>query len=188
MGRTAKFADFALQYLKDIAAGQGSESPATVDKETSILGRWVQHLGHLRLNQIERVNVDEFIKPRRKGVDEDGNPMATRLAPDSKWLFPSLQRGEEDIRTKSFRESLDMVRGKAGMPNFGFHDLRNHFIRMCFMSGIDFMTIAAWVGHKDGGVLIGKVYGHLSNEHAQAQAARMNFGSTVVPLPQAATV
>jgi len=45
------------------------------------------------------------------------------------------------------------------------------------MSGIDFMTIARWVGHKDGGILIGKVYGHLSNEHAQAQAARMNFGS-----------
>jgi hypothetical protein len=44
------------------------------------------------------------------------------------------------------------------------------------MSGIDFMTIARWVGHKDGGILIGKVYGHLSNEHAQLQAARMNFG------------
>jgi len=43
------------------------------------------------------------------------------------------------------------------------------------MSGIDYMTIARWVGHKDGGVLIGKVYGHLNNEHTQAQAARLNF-------------
>ncbi len=43
------------------------------------------------------------------------------------------------------------------------------------MSGIDFMTIAAWVGHKDGGVLIGKVYGHLANEHRKAMAGRMNF-------------
>jgi hypothetical protein len=55
------------------------------------------------------------------------------------------------------------------------------------MSGIDFMTIARWVGHKDGGTLIGKVCGHLSNEHAQAQAARMNFGPAIVPLPAAAT-
>lgn len=54
-----------------------------------------------------------------------------------------------------------MVRGKAGMPNFWFRDLRHHFISMCVMSGIDFMTIAGWVGHKDGGVLIGRVYGHL---------------------------
>jgi hypothetical protein len=51
---------------------------------------------------------------------------------------------------------------------------------MCVMSGIDFMTIAKWVGHQDGGVLIGKVYGHLSNEHAQRQAQRVNFGPVVL--------
>jgi hypothetical protein len=28
--------------------------------------------------------------------------------------------------------------------------------------------------------LIGKVYGHLSNEHAQRQAQRVNFGPVVV--------
>lgn len=55
------------------------------------------------------------------------------------------------------------------------------------MSGINYMTIARWVGHKDGGVLIGKVYGHLSNEHAQAQAARLNFGPTVAILPMTKT-
>jgi hypothetical protein len=43
------------------------------------------------------------------------------------------------------------------------------------MSGIDFMTIAAWVGHKDGGVLIGKVYGHLANEHRKAMADKLKF-------------
>lgn len=48
------------------------------------------------------------------------------------------------------------------------------------MSGIDFMTIAKWVGHQDGGILIGKVYGHLSNEHAQRQAQRVNFGPVVL--------
>jgi hypothetical protein len=38
------------------------------------------------------------------------------------------------------------------------------------------------VGHQDGGILIGKVYGHLSNEHAQRQAQRVNFGAVVVDL------
>jgi integrase len=73
------------------------------------------------------------------------------------------------------------------LQRFGFHDCRHHFISYAVMSGIDFMTIARWVGHKDGGILIGKVYGHLSNEHAQAQAARMNFGPAIVTLPQTAT-
>ena len=43
------------------------------------------------------------------------------------------------------------------------------------MSGIDFMTIARWVGHSDGGVLIGKVHGHLSDAHAKRQAGRIAF-------------
>ena len=73
------------------------------------------------------------------------------------------------------------------LQKFGFHDCRHHFISYAVMSGIDFMTIARWVGHKDGGILIGKVYGHLSNEHAQAQAARMNFGPAIVTQPQSAT-
>lgn len=51
---------------------------------------------------------------------------------------------------------------------------------MCVMAGIDYMTIAAWVGHKDGGVLIGKVYGHLANEHRQAMAAKLNFEPTLL--------
>src|SRR5207245_11788445 len=106
--------------------------------------------------------------------------MAGWLAPDSIWLFPSPQRGDEDKPAKTFRESLEFVRKRAGLPHFGFHDLRHHFISMCVMSGIDFMTIAAWVGHKDGGILIGKVYGHLANEHRKAMADRLNFGPAVL--------
>jgi integrase len=342
LGRTKKFADYVKTYLEDIAAGEGAKAPATVGKETSILARWVDHIGQLRLNQIKRVHVDSFIKARRKEVDKDKNPkvsnrtinldvialrcvlkdamnagliqrlpmegmktldeaetkrplftsamldtlcesafatkkdgenkeipltknaqqfvdylrlmaysgarrnealgiawddvdtergqlhlrrqvtsrvdkeknpagieplkngeertvdfnaklrahledMDTRKAPDSDWLFPSPQRGEKDLPAKSFRESLELVKTKAGMPHFGFHDLRHHFISMCVMSGIDFMTIAAWVGHKDGGILIGKVYGHLANEHRKSMAERLNFGPTVLALSQTAT-
>jgi integrase len=106
--------------------------------------------------------------------------MKARKAPDSQWLFPSPQRGEKDIPAKTFRESLTLARTKAEMPNFNFHDCRHHFISMCVMSGVDFMTIAAWVGHRDGGVLIGKVYGHLANEHRKAMAERVNFGPALI--------
>ena len=106
--------------------------------------------------------------------------MQTRSHNASQWLFPSPQRGDKDIPAKTFRESLELVRERAKLPTFGFHDCRHHFISMCVMSGIDFMTIAAWVGHKDGGVLIGKVYGHLANEHRKAMAHRLNFGPAVL--------
>ena len=112
--------------------------------------------------------------------------MHARRAPDSQWLFPSPQRGECDLPAKTFMESLRLARLAAGMPKFGFHDCRHFFISYCVMSGIDFMTIARWVGHKDGGFLIGKVYGHLSNEHAKAQAQRVNFGPVVMAAVQTA--
>jgi integrase len=109
-----------------------------------------------------------------------------RRAPDSEWLFPSPQRGQKDLGARSFQESLRLVRERAGMPGFHFHDCRHHFISMAVMSGVDFMTIAAWVGHRDGGVLIGRVYGHLANEHRKAMGERMNFGPVVVNLEQSA--
>jgi len=107
--------------------------------------------------------------------------MKSRRAPDSVWLFPSPQRGEKDIRAKTFRESLKLVRAEAGLPNVGFHDLRHLFCSFSVMADIDFMTIASWLGHKDGGILIGKVYGHLLDEHRQKMAAKLTIGLTPVP-------
>ncbi|MCC6698742.1 MAG: site-specific integrase [Candidatus Hydrogenedentes bacterium] len=107
--------------------------------------------------------------------------MKTRRAPDSQWLFPSPQRGERDLHAKTFRESLKLSRGAIGMPTLGFHDTRHAFISRAVMAGIDFMTIARWVGHKDGGVLIGKVYGHIANEHRQKMAARLQLAVAAWP-------
>ena len=109
-------------------------------------------------------------------LEEHLRAMHGRRAPDSQFLFPSPQRGDKDASTKTFMESLRIARNASGITAFGFHDCRHFFISYCVMSGIDFMTIARWAGHKDGGVLIGKVYGHLSNEHAKQQAQRINFG------------
>ena len=75
---------------------------------------------------------------------------------------------------------MELAKAASGLSGVGFHDLRHQFISMCVMSGIDYMTLAAWVGHKDGGVLIGKVYGHLANEHRKAMAERVNFGPVIL--------
>jgi integrase len=273
--RTKKFCDYAKHYLEFVSSGQGAKKAGTVAKERTILGRWTDAIGQLRLDQIKRVHVNRFVESRLKEVDTDGNPkvcartinldviglrvvlkralsdgliqrlpmeglkplktattkrslftsgdlnklctaafekkagrdgkqvsvtenaqqfvdyvwvmaysgcrrnealglqwddvdfdnaqlhvrrqstsrgiedlknregrtvdfnpklrahlqdMDTRRAPDTQWLFPSPQRGNKDIPSKSFRESLDMVKVIAGLPNFGFHDLRHHFI------------------------------------------------------------
>jgi integrase len=101
--------------------------------------------------------------------------MFSRWPPGSSWLFPSPQRGIRDEHAKSFRESLKIARKAAGLEWLGFHDLRHYFCSMCVMAGIDFMTIAAWMGHKDGGILVGKVYGHLLDEHRHRAARSLKF-------------
>jgi integrase len=110
--------------------------------------------------------------------------MAARRVPDSDWLFPSPQRGETDRPTKTFRESFVIAREKAKLSWVGFHDLRHHFASMAVMSGIDFKTIAEWLGHQDGGMLVGRVYGHLLPEHRQRMAERLVFMPSVVELPR----
>ena len=44
--------------------------------------------------------------------------------------------------------------------------------------GVDFMTIASWLGHQDGGVLVGKVYGHLADEHKRHMADNLSILKT----------
>jgi integrase len=103
-----------------------------------------------------------------------------RRAPDCSWLFPSPRRGPCDEHARSFRESLKIARKAADLEWIGFHDLRHYFCSVCVMAGIDFMTIAAWLGHKDGGILVGKVYGHLLDEHRSMAAKQVRFVPDVV--------
>ena len=111
--------------------------------------------------------------------------MSKHRVPDSQFLFPSPRRGGKDRHITNFRAAFNVARTKAGLPAVGFHDLRHYFASMCVMNGIDFMTASDWLGHKDGGILIGKVYGHLSDEHKKASARKLSFfsGSDPITLP-----
>ncbi len=77
-------------------------------------------------------------------------------------------------------ETLRLARKESKLEWFSFHDCRRSFVSFCVMSQIDYMTIARWVGHMDGGVLIGKTYGYLAKKHTQLQAKRLNFGPVLL--------
>jgi integrase len=93
----------------------------------------------------------------------------------SEYLFPSPRRkAGEDRPANTFRASLHLAREATGMPWIGFHHFR-FFASRCVRSGIDFMTVAAWLGHSVGGILVGKVYGHLSDTHRKTSAGKIKF-------------
>jgi hypothetical protein len=51
------------------------------------------------------------------------------------------------------------------------------------MAGIDAATIAQWVGHKDGGVLVRKIYTVIPEEHSRRMAARVTLDAKAVTEP-----
>jgi integrase len=73
------------------------------------------------------------------------------------------------------KTALNSACEEAKLPHFNHHHLRHFFCSNAIEAGVDFRTIAGWLGHSDGGVLVAKVYGHLRDEHSRAMAAKMTF-------------
>lgn len=73
------------------------------------------------------------------------------------------------------RSRFEIARFRASLDWVGFHDFRRHFVSQCVMSGIDFATIANWVGHSDGGALLARKYTFLHSQHVVNQAKKLQF-------------
>lgn len=101
--------------------------------------------------------------------------MHARRQPDSSYVFPSPQRGDKDLPVRTFKQALYKARNEAKLPHLGFHDFRHLFVSKLVMAGVDYMTIAQWAAYQDGGIFIGKVYGHLNDAHKVATAQRLSF-------------
>jgi len=105
-------------------------------------------------------------------------------------LFPALERfllalrdsllhppqpSDRIVSIDSAKKAIGSACREAGLPHFTHHCLRHFFCSNAIEAGVDFKAIAAWVGHKDGGLLVAKTYGHLRDEHSTAMAQRMTF-------------
>ena len=104
------------------------------------------------------------------------------LIPDARALFQRMrsERLGEPLDAKVFRvgecqKALDRAAKKVGADRITHHDLRHLFATRCIESGVDIPTVSRWLGHKDGGALAMKTYGHLRREHSIAQAQRVTF-------------
>jgi integrase len=108
------------------------------------------------------------------------------LIPDARALFQRMRSecADESLDTKVFRvrecqKSLDRACKKVGADRITHHDLRHLFATRCIESGVDIPTVSRWLGHKDGGALAMKTYGHLRREHSVAQAQKVSFAPDV---------
>jgi len=91
-----------------------------------------------------------------------------------KLLFDHRERGP--CSDQEPRRSLKNSCIEARIKPLTNHHLRHIFATRCIECGVDFKTIATWLGHRDGGKLLLARYSHLRNEHSQQMATKVSFG------------
>ena len=112
-------------------------------------------------------------------------------------LFPAMKELLERIKGDSTPESESRIipindaktlmrnsSRKANLPVFTHHAMRHYFCSNAIEAGIDFKVIAGWLGHKDGGILVAKTYGHLRDAHSFEMAKRMVFSAASSVKPE----
>jgi integrase len=92
-------------------------------------------------------------------------------------------RKEYVLQIQECLESLETACAKVGVKRLTHHDLRHLFATRAIESGVDIPTVSRFLGHKDGGVLAMRTYGHLRDDHAQAMAAKIRFWGLSVFCP-----
>jgi integrase len=81
------------------------------------------------------------------------------------------------MRLRECQKAMDRAAKKVRIARITHHDLRHLFATRCIESGVDIPTVSRWLGHKDGGALAMKVYGHLRDHHSVDMAKKVSFGS-----------
>jgi integrase len=94
---------------------------------------------------------------------------------------PDGPQTEKVMRVFECQKSLNTACKKLGIARITHHDLRHFFATRCIESGVDIPTVSRWLGHKDGGALAMKTYGHLRDEHSTTMAQKVTFVNTSTP-------
>jgi integrase len=119
------------------------------------------------------------------------------MIPDMRKLLEGLKSENRDavpshpvMRVHECQKAMDRAAKEIGMERITHHDLRHLFATLCIESGVDIPTVSRWLGHKDGGALAMRVYGHLRDQHSVNMAQRVTFGKVagekIIPLPNKA--
>ena len=90
----------------------------------------------------------------------------------------SEESGKPVMQVRECQQAINSACKKLGIHRFTHHDLRHLFATICIESGVDIPTVSRWLGHKDGGALAMKVYGHLRDQHSVAMAQKVSFSAS----------
>lgn len=79
------------------------------------------------------------------------------------------------LRVKTSRNALATACEKVGVPRMGHHTLRHYFTTLALSKGIPPHIVADWIGHKDKGITLIKIYSHMIREQSASYAPRLSY-------------
>jgi integrase len=177
-----------LRFVEEIRTAGARQS-----KDCANLVRLLAYSG-LRIGEAKFVTWGD-VNFHRHQLHVRGDPVTATKNGETRYvpMIPELEQMLAELRTERPNEpttttimrvfecqnSMTHAAAKVGMKRITHHDLRHLFATICIESGVDIPTVSRWLGHKDGGALCMKTYGHLRQDHSLAQAQRVSFGITV---------
>lgn len=139
-------------------------------------------LSGLRIGEAHRLkwsDVREDSLLIRADTAKSGRPRIVPLVKGMQEVIADLRKLEperaEVLPVASVRKGLQKACKRAGLTRYTHHDLRHLFATRCLESGVDAQTVARWLGHSDGGALLGRMYFHLMDQHTRDMAAKVKI-------------
>jgi integrase len=116
-----------------------------------------------------------------------GESREVPMIPDMRQLLermrsarPDESQSEKVTRVSECQKAMDRAAKRVGFPRITHHDLRHLFATRCIEAGVDIPTVSRWLGHRDGGALAMRVYGHLRDQHSTEMAQKVTFKKPAV--------
>jgi integrase len=172
------------QFVDELEAGAGRDSRNCAD-----LVRFLAYGGFRKTEATHITWADCNFE--KKEIIVRGHPVTgtknwrirrVPMIPEMIEILQRLRAGRPDespdagvMRVRECQKAMDRAAKIVGMARITHHDLRHLFATRCIESGVDIPTVSRWLGHKDGGALAMKVYGHLRDQHSVAMAQKVAF-------------
>lgn len=142
--------------------------------------RFLAHTG-LRINEARQltwadVHDGYILAPAR--VTKNGYPRPIPFVNGMAGVLAGLRaigKGDRILPQSEVKRALQTACKLAGLPRLSHHDFRHLFATRCIESNVDVPTAARWLGHRDGGALLGKTYFHLVDAHSRRMAERVRI-------------
>ncbi len=182
--RNLRFRPVRIRHREPVAQLQFARLLAELDSrprsQAALVVNFLAHTG-LRIGEARKLLWSD--------VGVDGIHLRGETAKNGRARFVPFVNGVADVLARlrrvgdgnhvlpqaSVKTSLGRACGVVGVPHLSHHDFRHLFATRCIESGVDMPTAARWLGHQDGGALLGKVYFHLADAHSRKMAGKVEI-------------